>query len=241
MDTNANYLISKDDGKLQISYSEYMELMEKYQEAERIQKVRAEVLEHLDCYLNGAPTTREPVADSQPDDMQEAVAGADAQLSEKVSVEFAPENKDQSDDASAASSPRDPADIPSIPPIKKEIEDLFNLQDPSGRLLNVFMQYYSCLNESCQGTVRVTLKDDICSLWNYDKWEEFAFIDVYEGQLRITVDPRYADDLGEYDLCEVARLLAARHKFIAVQVDDLKKPMLEVLTRAFEEIGLTAG
>ena len=84
-------------------------------------------------------------------------------------------------------------------------------------------------------------KDGFCSLWNYDEWEEFAFIDIHEGQLRIAVDPRYTDSMSSLNLCEVPRLLSSRHNLICVQVDGLNNTMLQVLVKAFEEVGLTAG
>ena len=92
-----------------------------------------------------------------------------------------------------------------------------------------------------QKDVRVTMKDGFCSLWNYDEWEEFAYVDIFEGQLRIAVDPRYTDALSSLNLCEVPRLLSSRHNLICVQVDDLNNTVLQVLVKAFEEVGLTAG
>jgi len=128
-----------------------------------------------------------------------------------------------------------------IPPIKKDIAAHFNKVDESGRLFNVFKQYYACLNDTCGGTVRVTMKDGFCSLWNYDEWEEFAFVDMFEGQLRVSIDPRYKDALGSFEFCDVPRLLSSRRKLICVKVDDLNNTMLEVLVKAFEEVGMTAS
>ena len=116
-----------------------------------------------------------------------------------------------------------------------------NNVDESGRLLNVFRQYYTCLNDSCGSPVRVTMKDGICSLWNYDEWEEFAFVDIFEGNLRFAVDPRYTDELAALRLCEVPRLLSSRHNLVSVQMDDLNNTMLKVLTKAFSEVGMKAG
>ncbi len=239
MDMIGQYLISKDNGKLQIPYNEYTALVEKMEEAKRIEQVKSTVLANLQGYLDGQPAGDAAIAEediTQTYESENTDGDPENVAAEKVSVEFSPEEPEghtsiQSEEA-----------VPvEVPPVKKDIEDHFNSRDGSGRLLNVFKQYYTCLNESCRGIVRVTLKDGICSLWNYDEWEEFAFIDVLDDELRIAVDARYTDDLSSLNICEVARLLAARRSLIAVQVGDLNKTMLGVLTRAFEEVGQTAG
>jgi hypothetical protein len=131
-------------------------------------------------------------------------------------------------------------DAVEVPPIKKEISQHFNNMDTSGRLFNVFNQYYTFLNKACGGTVRVTIKDGFCSLWNYDEWEEFAFIDIFEGHLRIAVSPRCTDDLKALSLCEVPRLLSNRRNLICLLVDDLNNRVLDVLAKAFAEVGMLA-
>jgi hypothetical protein len=133
------------------------------------------------------------------------------------------------------------ADISELPPIKNEIAEHFNKLDESGRLFSVFKQYYTCLNEACGGTVRVTMKDGFCSLWNYDEWEEFAFVDIFEDLLRIAIDPRYTDALKSLSLCEAPRLISSRRNVICVQIDDLNNTVLDVLTKAFSEVGMQVG
>jgi len=77
----------------------------------------------------------------------------------------------------------------------------------------------------------------VCSLLNYDEWEEFAFVDIYENDLRFAVDPRYTNDLSALNFCEVSRLLASRRSLVSIQVGDLNKTMLGTLVKAFNEIG----
>ena len=89
--------------------------------------------------------------------------------------------------------------------------------------------------------MRVTLKDGICSLWNYDEWEEFAFVDIFEGNLRFAVDPRYTEALSALRICEVPQLLSRRRKVVCVQVDDLNTTLLAILVKAFDEVGLAAS
>ncbi len=126
-----------------------------------------------------------------------------------------------------------------VPPIKKDVAEHFNKVDSSGRLFNIFKQYYTCMNDSCDGPVRVTIKDGICSIWNYDEWEEFAFVDVFDGRLRIGVQARYLTWLEALHLCEVPRLLTSRYNLICVQVDDLNQTVLDTLIMAFSELGVT--
>ena len=87
----------------------------------------------------------------------------------------------------------------------------------------------------------MTMKDGFCSLWNYDEWEEFAFVDIFEGLLRIAIDPRYTDALKSLNLCEAPRLISSRRNVICVQVDDLNNTALDVLARAFSEVGMLAN
>ena len=243
MDKIGNYLISKEDGKLQIPYSEYEALISKLEDAEIIQLIKSDVLDELKRFLQEHAAESDPTNDVEPQQQDEPVAlpeePAEEQSPEKVSVEFAPE--EQAVPEAKQSATETIKRSTDVPPVKKEVEDYFNAHDASGRLLNVFMQYYTCLNESCQGVVRVTMKDGICSFWNYDKWEEFAFVDAHESQLRFTMNPRYREDLSSFDFCEVTRLLEARGSYVSTKVEDLSKTMLEVLTRAFDEVGLTAG
>ena len=85
------------------------------------------------------------------------------------------------------------------------------------------------------------MKDGFCSLWNYDEWEEFAFVDIYEGNLRFAVDPRYTNALSALSICQVPRLLSSRRNLVCAQVGDLNTTMLNVLVKAFEEVGITAS
>ena len=157
---------------------------------------------------------------------------------EKASVEFSSEEPELPKQQPVSNVRTDTTEVP---PIKNEITEHFNKFDESGRLFNVFKQYYTCLNEACGGTVRVTMKDGFCSLWNYDEWEEFAFVDIFEGLLRIAIDPRYTDALKSLSLCEAPRLISSRRNVICVQIDDLNNTVLEVLTRAFSEVGMQVG
>lgn len=251
MNNKQQTLISKDNGKLQIPYADYLALMDKVQEGQRIRQTRDAVVANLRGFIAGqkveAPVEtpeQKPAAQTKP---------AAEPAAEKVAVEFEaqePRVETTEQPEAEAQAGKKPKKAPKsrkitegidIPPIKKEIAAHFNKQDESGRLFSVFKQYYTCLNDSCGGTVRVTMKDGFCSLWNYDEWEEFAFVDIFEGHLRVAVDPRYTDALASLNLCEVPRLLSSRRNLVCAQVDDLSNTMLDVLTKAFEEVGLTAS
>lgn len=174
--------------------------------------------------------TPEPVVDEEP----------------SQDAEPEPENASSEPEADAEASEQAPVantrgEVVEVPPIKNEIAEHFNQHDDSGRLFNIFKQYYTCLNELCGGTVRVTMKDGFCSLWNYDEWEEFAFVDIFEGQLRIALDPRYTDELKSLSLCEVPRLLSSRRNVICVKVEDLNNTVLDVMAKAFFEVGAQVG
>lgn len=228
-------LVSKESGTLQIPYADYMAIMAKVQEGLHMRQVRDEVVAGLQGFLSGEHSAEE-VAQK----IEKARSDVAAPKQERPEV-VAPEgDKPQAKKVQEANA-RPVAKGIEIPPIKKDISGHFNKQDESGRLLSVFQQYYSCMNDSCGGTVRVTMKDGFCSLWNYDEWEEFAFVDIFEGALRIAVDPRYTDALQALSLCEVPRLLSSRRDLVCVKVDDLSNTMLEVLVKAFEEVGTTAG
>jgi hypothetical protein len=243
MKDQKNYLYTENTEALQIPYKEYTALVEKAAEGQRCREVKDRVLAALVASLGESrlaatkdeqpalPQTEEPVA-------KEAIAP----LPEKVSVpkpdpEAGTEKKAEPS-APVAKKTKQP--VGDAPPIKKDIVGHFNQADGSGRLLNIFKQYYTCMNESCGGTVRVTVKDGICSIWNYDEWEEFAFMDVFDGRLRIGVNPRFTDRLKSLDLCEVPRLLASRHSLVCVQVDGLNQIVLDVLITSFNEVGIVA-
>lgn len=243
MKTVNQILISKESGKLQMPYKDYVAIMEQVKAGERMRLVKDQVLVSLQGFLDGTIAVAEVSAkiENARTDLKkvdvEAHKPEEPAAEEKVSVEFEPDEPV----AEPAPATRAVPDGVEVPPIKKDISVHFNKLDDSGRLFSVFKQYYACLNDACGGTVRVTMKDGICSLWNYDEWEEFAFIDMVEGMLRISVDPRYTDALESLNLCEVPRLLSSRHNLICVQVDDLNNTLLKVLIKAFEEVGLTAG
>ena len=252
MKKEKSHLYAKDSEKLQIPYSEYQGLMDSVEEARRLNGIKTNVLANLKSFLNGGRVaTDKPVAVA-PEKPKPSEQSASKE-SRKVSVEFsaekpeqggAEEQKDAKDPAPAAPAAPEAstqirsAELPAdVPPIKNDICEHFNKVDVSGRLFNVFKQYYTCMNEACGGTVRVTIKDGFCSLWNYDEWEEFAFIDIFDNHLRIAIDPRYTDKLKSLKLCEVPRLLSSRHNLICVQVDDLNNTVLDVLSKAFREAG----
>jgi len=141
----------------------------------------------------------------------------------------------------AAAAPKKPlSSAKNVPSIKKDISDHFKKVDSTGKLFACFKQYYAQLNDACGGTVRVTIKDGICSIWNYDEWEEFAFVDFFEEGLRIAVNPHYADRLKSLESCEVSRLLARRHNLVCVKTKEMDPTILDVLITAFNEIGAIA-
>ncbi len=226
------YLISKSNGKLQMPYGEYLQLMEKVEERQRLEALRDSVVSKLLRVLDGSAGTEVPVATAQPARKETPKASP-----AKPAAAPAPEPRSESKPAAE----RTKAEGFDVPPIKKDIAQHFNKLDESGRLFNVFKQYYTCLNDSCGGTVRVTMKDGVCSLWNYDEWEEFAFVDLSEGHLRISLDPRYTECLKSLDFCEVPRVLSSRRSLVSVQVDDLNNTMLGVLAKAFAEVGMATN
>lgn len=238
MSAETQYLISKDNGKLQLPYAEYETLMEKLEESKRVMQVKAAVLADLQRFMEGKRLPQKDSAEqTTPEKAPAPTDSTPPERTEKVSLEFSADGKKS---PSPAPAPARSADV-EIPPVKKEVAAHFNTQDDSGRLFNVFKQYYTCLNDSCGGTVRVTMKDGVCSLWNYDEWEEFAFVDIFDGNLRFAVDPRYTDELSSLNFCEVPRLLSSRRNLVCIQLGDLNKTMLKVLTKAFNEVGLATS
>jgi hypothetical protein len=247
MDEAAQYLIATDNGNLQMPYGEYLALMEKVAESKRIRKVKDEVLANLETILDG---TSKGTAEAKKNDKKSSAAFDAVQQvhaeemmepAEPVMEVTPPEVQPVEKEKPVVAKARLQSSNVEVPSIKKEIENHFNKFDESGRLLNVFRQYYTCLNDTCGSTVRVTMKDGFCSLWNYDEWEEFAFVDIFEGNLRFSVDPRYTDALSALNICEVPRLLSSRRKLVCVQMDDLNTTLLNVLAKAFEEVGIKAS
>jgi hypothetical protein len=235
MNTTNKCIVAKESGRLQIPYQDYTKLMDKIKEGKRMRLVADSVFVSLQSFMGGKRTAAVKTTAVE--------AGSPAKAKVAAEVESAKESVEPLKPAAKAEKAvaRNLAEGLEIPPIKKDVSAHFNNSDESGRLFSVFKQYYACLNDACGGTVRVTIKDGICSLWNYNEWEEFAFIDIFEGQLRMAVDPRYTKALQTLNLCEVPRLLSSRRNLVCVQVDGLNNTMLEVLVKAFEEVGLTAG
>ena len=240
MSNTSQFLVLKDQGKLQLPYAEYLQLMERKKEAERILQTRDQVMEALKSFLarnksvTGSVQNVATPATVRAEERVVTERAPEPVVAEKVRMEFSAEDSDGERTSGGRSIGRG-----AIPAVKKEIAEHFNLLDESGRVFNVFMQYYTCLNEACGGIVRVTMKDGVCSLWNYDAWEEFGFVDVMESGLRFSLDLRYENELSNLDYCDVPRLLSLRRKVTSVRVTDLNKTMLGVLTRAFHEVGLT--
>jgi hypothetical protein len=234
------HLYAKDTQQLQIPYAEYKDLMDKVEQARRLNETRSHVLANLKSFPNGNRGTENQPVSAVTEKSLPIEAAAPAKP-EKVSVEFSAEEPERAVEEVGQEAPVRVPDLSAdIPPIKSEITDHFNKTDASGRLLNVFKQYYTCINAACGGTVRVTLKDGFCSLWNYDEWEEFAYVDIFDNHLRIAINPRYTDELKSLKLCEVPRLLSSRHDLICVQVDDLNNMVLDVLNKSFREAGTVA-
>lgn len=237
MNDTSHYLYTNGSECLQIPYAEYKSLIAELGEAQRLEIAKSTVLADLDKFLSGG-SVAVPKQSSKPQvKLPEEVRTPQKKESEseKVSVEFSAEKpkpiKKQSSSKGREATAK-------LPPFKKEIADHFNKFDESGRLFNVFTQYYTCLNDVCGGTVRVTIKDGFCSLWNYDEWEEFAFVDIFEDLLRITIDPRYTDRLKSLSLCEAPRLISSRRNVICVKVGDLNQVVLDTLVKAFSEVGI---
>ncbi|MBN2162795.1 MAG: hypothetical protein JXR25_15175 [Pontiellaceae bacterium] len=229
---------------LQLPYGEYLKLLERKKQAEQILQARDQVLEELQRFLLDGKSLSAvapaviPEAVPVESPLTPAVIDIPEPLTDKkVRLEFSA--SDYGDIRNDGATGGRLAGHGVVPSVKKEIAEHFNLLDESGRLFNVFMQYYTCLNESCGGIVRVTMKDGVCSLWNYDAWEEFGFVDVMEGGLRFSLDLRYEDNLSELEYCDVPRLLSLRRKVTSIRIADLNKTMLSVLTMAFHEVGLT--
>lgn len=245
MTEKTNHLYTDNTKMLQIPYKEYVDLNEKAKEGRRCMEIKAKVLADLSSMLGDSrpndltgpspmtPEVEQRPQPQQPSPIEEAIVEVPISKSEsKVKQEAAPEP--------AAPVQRNTKQTQGeVPPIKKDVAEHFNKVDASGRLFNIFKQYYTCMNDSCEGPVRVTIKDGICSIWNYDEWEEFAFVDVFDGRLRVGVQSRYLTWLETLDLCEVPRLLTSRYNLICVHVDDLNQTVLDTLIMAFSELGVT--
>jgi hypothetical protein len=256
MKDRQDYLYAKDVEKIQITHGEYTSLMEEMENASKLNQVRESVLTDLLRILNGADSIpseaqhNDPVISEMEAPIEQLVepesdmpAESNVQETENPEPEIAevPEPSEMETSSEQQPTGNIRAEMGDAPPIKQEIAEHFNKCDESGRLFNIFKQYYTCLNESCGGTVRVTMKDGFCSLWNYDEWEEFAWVDIYEDMLRIAIDPRYTDALKVLSLCEAPRLISTRRNVICVQVGDLNNTVLEVLAKAFSEVGMQVG
>lgn len=242
-----NHLYTDNTERLQIPYTEYVELIEKAEEGQRCLKIKEQVIANLTNALGDSQSRQknvsEPIAPKQetPPEKNDADSQPGKAADEPAEPTPAPAAEDEKKENPAAQESNAPKQaVLDAPPLKKDIAAHFNNADGSGRLLNIFKQYYTCMNESCGGTVRVTIKDGISSIWNYDAWEEIAFVDIHEGRLRIGVNARYTEALKSLDLCEVPRLLARQHKLVCVQVDDLNQAILDVLVTAFDEVGTKA-
>ncbi len=238
MNDKGNHLYTDNTETLQISYKEYVALVEKSKEGQRCRAIKEQVLADLAGVLGDRPEVRPKEVPPQKPEPAKTTPEPTAKEPEPEVGKKVDETDGKAPAAPAATKEKPPK--VDVPPIKRDIAEHFNKVDGSGRLLNVFKQYYTCVNEVCGGTVRVTIKDGICSFWNYDEWEEFAYVDVFDGCLRIAVDPRYTEQLESLDLCEVSRLLASRHSLVCVQVDDLNQTMLDILVAAFNEVGVIA-
>ena len=251
METTA-HLFERDSERLQITYDEYVKILEQTQKVRKIKLIGTDVmleLQHvasaLTENLNAMPPRIEFDAPAQneqskppPDEPAEPAQESAPEPTEEPSRKPAEEPPPRTEEPKR--SPPPPAHSKAkgkkkgkVPPIKKNVAQHFNRMDPSGNLYPLFVRYYNRLNEMCPGTVTVTMKDGICSFWNYDEWEEFAFVDVVEGGLRIALDPRYAEALGSHPQYEAPRLLANRRKLVSIIVTGLDDIALSALTRAF--------
>ncbi len=239
-----NHLYTDNTKTLQISFKEYTELVEKAKEGQHCMAIKEQVLNDLAGVFGESLASCSKESLSPEPEIEKMSSPPPA--TEKVSVEYS-----ANDPEPKAEQEENPAPVVTVqkktkspegeaPPIKKDIAEHFNKVDGSGRLFNIFKQYYTCMNDSCTGPVRVTIKDGICSIWNYDEWEEFAFVDILDGSLRIGVNARYTEQLESLALCEVSRLLASRHSLVCVQADDLNQTVLNTLVTAFSEVGVAA-
>jgi hypothetical protein len=247
MSKKEHHLYAKDSNSLQIPFAEYKGLIDSVEEGRRLNQIKTTVLGNLKNVFS-MEGHREQSADPIQAEIRNTPE-TPLEGPETVSVEFSAQDEmepveikeEVAQDSSVPKMSRSPSSAVDVPPIKKDIAEHFNKLDSSGRLFNVFKQYYTCMNKACGGTVRVTIKDGFCSLWNYDEWDEFSFIDLFDNHLRIAVNSRYTEELKSLNLCEVPKLLASRGDLICVQVDDLNNTVLSVLSKAFNEVGKVSG
>ena len=241
MKSSNEYMYTKDSNYLQISYAQYLALQEQVDEVAQIEKVKATVLADL---LKFDADHKD--AGASIDMLEKAVRATPPKPPKAAApVEKEPEPAEEipADDPEPVAPVKKKKEIVSdvdmskVPAIKKDIIQHFKKVDDSGVLFDVFQEYYTDLNMLCNGMLRVTMKDGIYSLWNYDEWEEFAFVDVFKGQLRVSINPAYADNVKSLTQGEVPRLLASKHKLICVMINDVNDVMMDVLTKAFKEAG----
>jgi hypothetical protein len=235
-----SYIYTKDTKVLQISYAKYIELNRAYEAALEMQKRAKAVLDGLQQFLKKGPDAAS-VDIEKALDLEAPVAAPNEPAKKKTKPE--PEAPAATAEPEPAPEPEKAKEKPKpkgnvkIAPIKKDIVQHFAKMDPDGELFNIFKDYYTFVNESCRGMMRVTMKDGICSLWNYDEWEEFAFIDIFDGKLRLAISPKYEEMLQPLESCEVPRLLARKRKLIGVLVEDFNELVVEVLQQAFNDAG----
>ena len=228
---NNGFLYAKDANILQLTYAQYMKLRRQEEETERVMRTRERVLASLQELLHslgaaGAVEYKLPGEERGSSPVREAPSTGGEEAKRET-----PPAGEGTGVHSAAEKP--------VPPLKKNIVAHFSRVDASGRLFDLFKQYYAFLNDACGGMVRVTIKDGICSFWNYDAWEEFAFLDVVDGKLRISVPSRYAAALEGMERAEVPRLLARRRgDLTAVTTAEFRQDLAEIMAGAFREAGV---
>lgn len=117
--------------------------------------------------------------------------------------------------------------------IPQSVVNYITSKDEKGEMMDLFRQYYQELGSSCGGSLSVTLQDRYICLWNYNQWSMFAFWDIHEGCLRLSLNEKFAPEGGAVETWAPPKWMGVP-KMIRFEVSAFSKGTLARLLDAFK-------
>ena len=248
MDPVVTFLYNQSGEKtdVQLLYDEYLRLSDLNQELP-LYRIKLKQIAEL---LGAAPSDddfplplpvrsvhesyTEPIQEQQPESEPEYVVPKSAfeTVSEPALVTDSPADRDI---RISEKKPVDPAVKEYTMPIPPMLLDFLTEQDPSQKAKRLIMACAQKLSSLCGKRITLSLHKPYICLWDFDEWKTFAFGEIIQGYLYLSVESSLQPHANEVNVWVPPSGLCKK-PLVRRRVDAITDELLEQLTKALNHL-----
>jgi hypothetical protein len=229
MNINVQFLCDHQGKKVlsELPYDEYMRLVSFTREAPLLRARLKQITNMLEAQLSGADVLKEqPAAKSVrlPDiEMTARIAAPVADASPVIPAAAVSPQREVTPDVSSGE--EHPVAVPPM------LLGFLSEQDPSQNCVRLIETCARKLSRLCGKRITLSLHKPYVCLWDFDEWQTFAFGEVVDGTLYLSVEKSTVQNAGSADVWIPPRGLYKK-PLVRLKVDEVTDSLLTQLKAA---------